>query len=53
MFCRLIVIDSDSSTLAQDTIGIVTISWQLMSIFSFSETSPILCSILAQIRSEC
>ena len=26
-FCRLIAIDSDRSTLAQDTIGIVTISW--------------------------
>ena len=32
---RPIVIDSDRSTLAQDTVGIVTISWQLMSIFFF------------------
>ena len=33
LFCRLIVIDSESSTLAQDTVGIITISWGLMSIF--------------------
>ena len=54
IFCRPIVIDSDSSTLAQDTIGIITISWQLMTIFfSFSETSFTLCSILGQIHPGC
>ena len=53
-FCRLIVIDFDSSTLVQDTTGIVTISWQLMSIFFFFlETNSILDSILVQICSGC
>ena len=48
-FCRPIVIDSDRSTLVQNIVGIVTISWQLMPIiFSFLGTSSILCSILAQ-----
>ena len=29
-FCRPIVTDSDSSTLAQDTIGIITTGWHLI-----------------------
>ena len=48
------MIDSDSSTLVQDTVGTIAISWQLMTIsLHFSETSSILCSILVKIHSRC
>ena len=52
-FCRPIVIYSDTSTLAQGNVGIITISWHKRLSFQISETSSILHSVLAQIRPGC
>ena len=53
IFCRPIVIYSDTSTLAQGNIGIITISWHKRLSFQISETISILHSVLAQIRPRC
>ena len=52
-FCKLIDIYSDTSTLAQGNVGIITISWHKRLSFSISETSSILHSVLVQIQPGC
>ena len=55
IFCRPVVIHSDSSTLVQDAVlnCCRKPAHNLLSISNFSETNLILCSILAQIHSGC